>query len=260
MHSMNENPYESAKAEEAVGKLRKQNSVMGTVATVAAVVVILGLVVALLLPTVRTAREPARRNSCMNNQKQIALALQFYHDKHGTFPPPYTVDADGNRLHSWRTLILPYMEQSVLYDKIDLTKPWDDPANAAARATVVDVYQCPSFPGDDPTLTTYLGVVGDDAFFSENTKRTIHDMTDGMSTTIAVVEVSADRAVHWMSPEDISPDEVVAVIAAGASYHGGGRFVTAFADGHVDATDSEIDPAQLRAMLTINGREVLVGE
>ena len=48
-------------------------------------------------------------------------------------PPAYTVDADGRPLHSWRTLILPYLEQEPLYQTIDLSKPWNDPANAKAR-------------------------------------------------------------------------------------------------------------------------------
>ncbi|MEL7264459.1 MAG: DUF1559 domain-containing protein [Planctomycetota bacterium] len=69
--------------------------------------------------------------ACSNNVKQIGLGLANYHASWNSFPPAYTVDANGNRLHSWRTLILPYVEQQPLYDRIDLTKPWDDPAHAS---------------------------------------------------------------------------------------------------------------------------------
>ena len=89
-----------------------------------------GIMAVLLIPAVSSAREAARRMQCSNNLKQIALALHNYHSAYGTLPPAYTIDVDGNRLHSWRTLILPYMEQDALYQQIDFSKPWDDPANA----------------------------------------------------------------------------------------------------------------------------------
>ena len=72
---------------------------------------------------------------CANNLKQIALALRNYESVYHALPPAYTVDAEGKPLHSWRTLILPYLEQQALYDKIDLSKPWDDPANKEAYET-----------------------------------------------------------------------------------------------------------------------------
>src|SRR5262245_49759347 len=97
------------------------------------VLAFLALLVALLLPLSRSARPAARRAQCTNNLKQIALALHDYEQEHGALPPAYTVDAAGRPLHSWRTLILPYLEQEKLYQSIDLSKPWNDPANAQAR-------------------------------------------------------------------------------------------------------------------------------
>ena len=70
-----------------------------------------------------------------NNLKQIALALLNYEQAHHALPPAYTVDAQGRPLHSWRTLILPYLDQESLYQTIDLSKPWNDPANAKALET-----------------------------------------------------------------------------------------------------------------------------
>ena len=90
------------------------------------------LLIALLLPAVRTAGPAARRAQCTNNLKQIALALHNYEQEHKALPPAYTVDATGRPLHSWRTLILPYLEQESLYRSIDLSKPWDDRSNAKA--------------------------------------------------------------------------------------------------------------------------------
>ena len=95
------------------------------------VLAIIVVLIALLLPPAsRSGRGEARRSQCKNNLKQIGLALHNYHDIYHVFPPAYTVDGNGKPLHSWRTLILPYLDQAPLYLKIDLSKPWDDPANA----------------------------------------------------------------------------------------------------------------------------------
>ncbi len=78
---------------------------------------------ALMIPAVSEGHKAARRMQCSNNLKQIGLAFHNYHSAYGSLPPAYTVDADGNRLHSWRTLILPFIDQSALVQQIDLNKP-----------------------------------------------------------------------------------------------------------------------------------------
>ena len=84
------------------------------------VIFIIGLLAALLLPAVQSARETARRAQCANNLKQIGLALHGYHDVWQSFPPAYlTRHATGLELGTgwaWGTLVLPYLEQSPLYD------------------------------------------------------------------------------------------------------------------------------------------------
>ena len=68
---------------------------------------------------------------CKNNRKNIALALHsFASSNGGNFPPTYTVDNNGKRLHSWRTLILAHLDRRDLYDRVDYSKPWDVPSNA----------------------------------------------------------------------------------------------------------------------------------
>src|SRR4051794_1481798 len=82
--------------------------------TLVELLVIVGIIVfliALLLPATRSSSQAARRSQCVNNLKQIALALYNYEQAHNALPPAYIVDAKGRALHSWRTLILPYLEQ-----------------------------------------------------------------------------------------------------------------------------------------------------
>ncbi|BBO35386.1 DUF1559 domain-containing protein [Lacipirellula parvula] len=87
------------------------------------VIAIIGVLVALLLPAVQAAREAARRSTCVNNLKQIALATQVYHDTHNEFPIGHTTDsavkANDGPGWSWGAWILPQMEQGAAFSQID---------------------------------------------------------------------------------------------------------------------------------------------
>jgi prepilin-type N-terminal cleavage/methylation domain-containing protein len=94
------------------------------------VIAIIGVLVALLLPAVQSAREAARRMSCSNNLKQLSLALHNYEDTHKTLPP---AGIDSNQM-SWAVLLLPYFEQKALYDQFNFNRgSW----NAFNRITLV---------------------------------------------------------------------------------------------------------------------------
>jgi hypothetical protein len=93
------------------------------------VIAIIAVLIAFLLPAVRSARGAAYRSHCSSNLKQIALALHNYHDTFGAFPPAYVADESGKPMHSWRVLILPFLESSPLYDKYRFDEPWDGPNN-----------------------------------------------------------------------------------------------------------------------------------
>jgi type II secretory pathway pseudopilin PulG len=231
--------------------LRKRNAL--TIVEVIVVIVVLLLLAALLLPATRSASEAARTNSCLNGLKSISLALYNYHDKHGHFPPAYTVDDEGNRLHSWRTLILPYLEEQSLYDSIDLTKSWYDPVNAEARKTFLDCYTCPSTDLEEGT-TTYLALVGPNWAFGGETQRSLDEFDDGTSKTILFVEVDTERAVHWMSPFDFNDADGLPFDKDTQGAHPGFN-LAAFADGHIASIPRDVDPDVLRGMLTIAGDE-----
>lgn len=198
----------------------------------AAFVVCGGILAALLLPAVQAAREAARRTSCMNNIKQITLALHNYHDEYKSFPPAYTVDADGVRLHSWRTLILPQLGYQTTYNAIDLNEPWNSPQNARFNEFVIPEYQCPSHPSG---TCDYAVIVGPGALFEGATPISIRDVKDGMSNTLAVVEVEA-IAQSWMEPTDIplgtAPVSINGTPPSLISSHPGGVNVS-MADGSV---------------------------
>ena len=103
------------------------------------VITIIGILIALLLPAVQAAREAARRMQCSNHLKQIALAFHGYADVYKQFPPGAMPGAPGGPIWggafgSWMVSILPFMEQSAIYDQLDLGNPPADPSGNPARA------------------------------------------------------------------------------------------------------------------------------
>jgi prepilin-type processing-associated H-X9-DG protein len=239
--------------------IQKKNPVL-TVLKILAVLGIIGIVIAMMLPAVRAPREAARRNQCMSNLKQIALALKLYAEVHHALPPAYTTDADGKPLHSWRTLILPFMEEQQLYKSIDLTKPWDDPVNAEAFKTSVSTYQCPSAFSDPDNRTIYLAVLTPNSCFRAAEPRSLSDITDDASQTLMVIEVYEEHAVPWMSPVDA--DEKVALGIAGpksrTAHPGGGN--AAFVDGSVRFLKDDMPATQCLAMISIAGNDKAAAE
>ncbi len=212
------------------------------------------VLIALLLPAVQASREAARRMSCRNNLKQIGLALHIYHDTYQSFPPAYTVDDEGNKLHSWRTLILPFLEQSALYSEIDLSTPWDSPENRHLSQTVIPIYNCPSEPNLDPTQTSVMVIVGPGAVFEGANSIRIADLTDGTSNTILIVEVRGS-GTNWMEPTDLDLEAMTMAINSSpnemGSYHPGGLQV-ALADGSVRFISETIDRGLLKLLIIRN--------
>ncbi len=216
-------------------------------------VVPIAVMTALLLPAVQAAREAARRAQCTNNQKQIALAMHNYEDQHGTFPPAAKCDADGKPLLSWRVLILPYLEQQVLYDEFHLDEPWDSPHNRPLADKIPSVFRCPSEPVVSDSLTTYQVIVDPRSMFTgDPTGVSIASITDGTSNTLLFVE--AANAVPWSKPEDLSLASFDPLFGAGSKHPGG--FNASMADGSIRFIKMSVAKQVFRALVTRNGGEV----
>ncbi len=115
------------------------------------VIAIIAVLIALLLPAVQSAREAARRVQCVNNLKQLGLAMHNYHDSLGCFPMSMGLDSPGFGFpepvsYSGLSMLLPYMEQSVVFNAINYSILRGDPGNNTAMATSVASFLCPSDP------------------------------------------------------------------------------------------------------------------
>ena len=194
---------------------------------------------------------------------QIALALSAYEQHYGCLPPASIADANGKPMHSWRVLILPFMEREELYDAYSFDEPWDGPNNKKLHNIFLRPFCCPndSQNASGANNTNYLAVVGPGTAWPGTTSTSTKMVADGLSNTILLVEV-ANSGIHWLEPRDLP----VAAVNAGinptsglgiSSGHPGGVNV-AWMDGHCGFLDATTPPDLLHALLTIRGQEPLV--
>jgi len=223
-----------------------------------AMVLCIGVLTALLLPAIQAAREAARRSQCMNNLRQIGLALHNYHDQYACFPPAYFADETGKPMHSWRVLILPQLGEQALYNEYNFSEPWDGPNNGRLLARMPAVYACPSHAAAGPgTNTAYAGVFGEQCVFTGKSPVRITDITDGTSNTLLVGEATG-AGIPWMKPEDIDVTKHPALEDSdgfSGDHRGGVNFL--LCDGSVRFLNLTINPTVLKALFTRNGNEAI---
>jgi prepilin-type processing-associated H-X9-DG protein len=242
-------PLPATQEQEAVRTRRP----LRTLVKVLLVVAGLAFLGVLLMPDTSHCGPPMRRAQCMNNLKQIALAMQIYHDKYNAFPPQAVTEAHGKPLLSWRVLLLPFIEEDALYSRFKLDEPWDSPTNLPLLALMPTVYSCPSNLTLPPGMTCYEGVVGPHTMFRDDRRGVrIAEVTDGTSNTLFFGE--AQSPVPWSAPQDIPFDSPQPYHGFGSPHPGG--FNTAFVDGSIRFISLRVNPAVLNSLLTRDGGEV----
>ncbi len=172
------------------------------------VIAIIGILVALLLPAVQSARESARRIQCSSNMRQVSIAMHNYEAAHKVLPMgvfvsgyqgPGGIGVGYRNVFSMMAYILPYVEHSSVYDQIDFTVLAIGNENLPAGSKLIPTYACPS----DPTRpranpwapTNYRGCIGSNGnrfdfngLFGANRALGLYEVVDGTSSTLMVSE------------------------------------------------------------------------
>jgi len=195
------------------------------------VIAIIAVLIALLLPAVQAAREAARRSQCVNNLKQIGLALHNYHSVHDTFPlgESKNIAVAGGGINAWdgwsaQGLLLGNLEQQALYNAINFFFVPRDYTygllNTTVSYTVINSFVCPSDPqelqtvgsGPEKSKNSYEASIGvtdgtdaSNSYFATGRDTTglfafyiahgLRDCTDGASNTVAFSEAIAGNTV-----------------------------------------------------------------
>ena len=185
------------------------------------------------------------------------MAVANYYAANHRYPPLYITGPDGRPWHSWRVLILPYIEERDLYQEYDFAEPWDGPNNRklAGRMPQIFAFHGSNLSGN--TTTNYLAVVGDETAWPGTKRVTPNDVTDGPSSTILVVE-NLGAEVHWMAPRDLPLADMDMRLNSPAGV--GSPYddpAVVMLDGSVQRLRPSLEPAVLRALLTIHAGEPL---
>lgn len=180
------------------------------------VIAIIAVLIALLLPAVQAAREAARRAQCVNNMKQLGLALHNYESVNGVFPPACVIGREVGSTNfvfgGWSVhgRLLPFVEQGVMFNAINLNLTYSASSNATVATQKVAIFLCPSEPKIEARQepfglvhgTSYGFSMGDWLVwsgltldrdnrhaFAVNKSRRISEFSDGMSQSIVTSEV-----------------------------------------------------------------------
>jgi hypothetical protein len=238
-----------------------QRAMMKRLAIVILVMLVVGIAWQLtqLIPARQSGGHPATNSQmCNNNFKNIGMAIHRYLEHHGTFPPAFVADQDGQPAHSWRVLILPFLNQHALYDKYRFDEPWNGPNNSQLAELMPSFYRCPSFAATESNAhhTNYMAIVTPDSVISGATPVGINAITDSQSSTILVTESDA-RTVHWMSPDDLAMNNVFSDLGAGSCPHSKGRNVL-LADRSVQFLPQRTTQDEFAGLVTRAGGEPVV--
>ncbi len=124
----------------------------------------------LLFPAIENAYGAFKRCDCSLKMNVVGHAIWAYYDDVGTFPPTFSVDANGAPLHSWRVLILPYLgdDAKALYDQIRLDEPWNSEHNVQFHKQMPDVYRCVCAKDAAEGETIYSLLVSQDGVFDRS--------------------------------------------------------------------------------------------
>ncbi len=182
------------------------------------------------------------------------MAVANYHDTYKCYPPPFIADADGKPMHSWRILVLPFLERNDLYQQYRFDEPWDGPNNRKLADQMPTQYALHGCEKSGNVTTNYLRVVGDQTASPPSRPLEQLDIADEWFSPLFIVE-NIDAGVHWMEPRDLAFDSMNFTVNAPNG-------ISSWLDppaglllnGTVQVIPTDTPSDVVRALLTIEGR------
>jgi prepilin-type processing-associated H-X9-DG protein len=197
---------------------------------------------------------------CVNHLKQVGMAMHKYHYAHEHFPAPAIRTRDGRALLSWRVALLPQLGYQSLYNRFRLDEPWDSPHNLTLLAEMPAECVCPAAGTQASGQTPFRVVVGPkteptsvNTPFEPGRGVEIHEITDGTTNTILVLETKA--LVPWTKPDDLVWSKDLPLPTLASSHPVGANVL--FADGTTRFLKRTNSATVFRSRFTINGGEVI---
>lgn len=200
---------------------------------------------------------PAQQNATQmmvsNTMKQIGLAIHNYYANEKTLPPLYYASEDGKPLLSGRVALLPYIEQQAMFQSVKLDQAWDSEANLLFSQTLIPTYCFHPDLGSKTTIRfpVFPGSVWD----GDGPPKDFRDVRDGSSRTIAAIDAPVDAAVEWANPKPwiLSEDDPMSDVFGDRE----SATVVLLDGAALVLRKSEMTNAKLKAMLTIDGGELI---
>jgi type II secretory pathway pseudopilin PulG len=251
------NPYEVLTPQAQENKRIPEQPVQsGWVSELCCVVSIVAMLMVAILPVINHGRHSmSRRPESLQKLRVIGLALHNYYARHQAFPPTFTIDENGHRMHSWRTLLLRDLGRRDLDDCVDWSKPWHDIANAETVQHVEVPFSMADSHHMPRLLTRYLAISVPGGGFNSSRPQTWKDLHASADETVMVVEVPIAFSVPWMSTND-SDEDSTGLLERFAAGSPSGVLNVLYADGStgvVDAREFAETVAGMRVSLSAAG-------
>ena len=207
-----------------------------------------------LYPQLELSVERSRQGRDLDNMRSIAMALNAYADRYGTYPPPVVCDLQGKPLYSWRVLILPFLGYEDVYKRFELRQPWDSVANTNVHRSMPTEFASPNSADASTNFeTNYVLVTGIGTLFPPTGPLSPKNID---RPTILLVETRNNT--NWCAPGDIDLGRSFKV-GTKPTVDVGGMHKTSFTAMTVEEESMRVPlnvpPAVLGALVTPNGGE-----
>ena len=263
-HTKSDQPHSSPQS--------KDTKIVGVIAATAACLLILGCFLFAMIrfggQTMTTLSNNREQIASMRNLEKIASAMNAYAADHGVYPPSKTVDSTGSPMHSWRVLLLPYLNEDDLYSRLNLDLPWDHPDNRMVTdyGSIPSVYTHPS----DTSFGTgsgsaYYLITGTGTLFPPSGPLGPSDVTDDSTQTILVIEGSpVTPPLSWTEPVDLPFARMQGNLAGNPGNEPGGLLeggvAAATVDGRSHFIKNSMSSNEFLALVTPSGGERLADD